>query len=37
MDLRIGDQTWTEPAGNLVSVVCRVLPVDGIDLGTLTR
>ena len=37
MDLRIGDQIWTEPAPNLVSVVCRVLPVDDIDLGTLTR
>jgi len=37
MDLLVGDQAWAAPAKNLVSVVCRVLPVDGVDLGTLTR
>lgn len=37
MDLKEGDQIWTEPARGLVSVVCRVLPADSVDLGTLTR
>ncbi len=37
MNLRVGDQTWAEPADGLVLVICRVLPLDGVDLGTLTR
>ena len=37
MDLREGEQIWTEPSRGLVQVVCRVLPVDDVDLGTLTR
>ena len=37
MDLRVGDQTWAKPDGSLVMVVCRVLALDGVDLGTLTR
>ncbi|MHC4939428.1 MAG: C2 domain-containing protein [Planctomycetota bacterium] len=37
MELRVGDQTWPEPAEGLVMVICRVLPLDDVDLGTLTR
>lgn len=37
MELRVGDQTWAEPAAGVVQVICRVLPLDGVDLGTLTR
>jgi len=36
-DLRIGDQKWSEPAGQLVSVTCRVLPLDGVGFESLTK
>jgi hypothetical protein len=36
-DLRIGDQKWSEPAGRLVSVTCRVLPLDGVGFESLTK
>jgi len=36
-DLRVGDQKWSEPAGQLVSVTCRVLPLDGVGFESLTK
>lgn len=35
--LRLGEQTWERPGGQLVRVVCRVLPFDGVELEALTR
>jgi hypothetical protein len=37
MDLTIGDQTWSKPAGRLVSVTCRVIPLDGVGFESLTK
>jgi len=37
LELQVGDQRWESPAENLVSVVCRVVPVDGVGLETLVR
>ena len=37
MALALGDQAWATPAGRLVSVVCRVLPLDGVDVEALTK
>lgn len=36
-DLAVGDQKWAEPAGQLVSVTCRVLPLDGVGFESLTK
>jgi hypothetical protein len=36
-DLRLGDQRWSKPAGQLVSVTCRVLPLDGVAFESLTK
>jgi hypothetical protein len=36
-DLRVGDQVWSEPAGQLVSVTCRVLPIDDVGFESLTK
>ena len=36
-DLREGDQTWMAPADRVLSATCRVIPIDDVDLGTLTR
>ena len=36
-DLREGVQEWAAPAGRIVTVRCRVIPIDTVDLGTLTR
>jgi hypothetical protein len=35
--LQEGVQEWTAPAVGLVTVHCRVIPIDTVDLGTLTR
>jgi hypothetical protein len=35
--LQVGDHKWERPAGQLVSVVCRVLPFDAVELEALTR
>lgn len=37
MSLQLGDQTWGAPGGRVVSVVCRVVPLDGLNLEALTR
>ena len=37
MSLALGDQAWTHPAGRLISVMCRVLPLDGVDAEALTK
>jgi hypothetical protein len=37
VDLRVGDQKWAAPAGQLVSVTCRVLPLDGVGFESLTK
>lgn len=36
-DLRVGDQKWAEPAGQLVSVTCRVIPLEGVGFESLTK
>jgi len=36
-ELREGVQEWAAPAASLVTVRCRVIPIDTVDLGTLTR
>jgi len=36
-DLRVGDELWSAPAPGVVSARCRVIPIDDVDLGTLTR
>lgn len=36
-ELSEGDQSWTAPADLIVSAICRVIPIDDVDLGTLTR
>ncbi|MHC4818566.1 MAG: hypothetical protein ACYTF8_10975 [Planctomycetota bacterium] len=36
-ELRIGDQKWSEPAGRLISVTCRVLPLEGVGFESLTK
>jgi hypothetical protein len=36
-DLTVGDQKWCEPAGRLVSVTCRVLPLDDVGFESLTK
>jgi hypothetical protein len=35
--LLVGDQEWEKPAGSIVRVRGRVIPVDGVDLDELTR
>ncbi|MEE8106818.1 MAG: hypothetical protein V3T86_14895 [Planctomycetota bacterium] len=37
MSLQLGDQTLEKPGGRIVSVVCRVVPLDGLNLEALTR
>ena len=37
MSLQLGDQVWEAPGGRVVSVVCRVVPLDGLKLEALTR
>ncbi|MHC4137483.1 MAG: hypothetical protein ACYTDU_01840 [Planctomycetota bacterium] len=36
-DLRVGDQKWSEFAGELVSVTCRVLPLETVGFESLTK
>ena len=36
-DLRVGDQKWFKPAGQLISVTCRVLPLEGVGFESLTK
>lgn len=36
-DLRVGDQKWSKPAGQLVSVTCRVIPLEGLAFESLTK
>jgi hypothetical protein len=36
-DLKVGDQAWRRPGGRVVAAHCRVLPIDGVDFGSLTR
>jgi hypothetical protein len=36
-ELRVGDQAWSRPGGRVVSAQCRVLPIDGVDFGSLTK
>ena len=36
-DLVVGDQSWSRPGGRVVSARCRVLPIEGVDFGQLTR
>ena len=35
--LQVGDQRWDKPAGDVVSVICRVLALDRVKLEDLTR
>jgi hypothetical protein len=35
--LRLGDQKWERPAGNVTWAVCRVLPLDSVEFDALTR
>ena len=35
--LRVGEQRWERPAGSLVSVTCRVLPMDEVAFEALTK
>ena len=35
--LRAGVEVWSQPAPGVVSAHCRVIPIDDVDLGTLTR
>ncbi len=35
--LVIGDQRWARPAPGLVSVICRVLPLDDVGFDALTK
>ena len=35
--LQVGDHKWDRPAGQLLSVVCRVLPFDAVALEALTK
>jgi hypothetical protein len=35
--LRVGDQAWSRPAPGVVMARCRILPIDGVDLGSLAR
>lgn len=35
--LRVGDQAWSRPGGRVVAAHCRVLPIEGVDFGSLTR
>ncbi|MEM8884941.1 MAG: hypothetical protein AAGD14_12790 [Planctomycetota bacterium] len=37
LSLEVGEQLWDTPAPGLVQVRCRVIPIDAVDLGTLTR
>ena len=36
-DLRVGDQKWPKPAGQLISVTCRVLPLEAVGFESLTK
>ena len=35
--LQVGDQAWSRPGGRVVAAQCRVLPIEGVDFGSLTR
>jgi len=35
--LRVGNQVWSDPVKGIVSATCRVIPIDDVDLGTLTK
>jgi len=35
--LRVGSQVWPDPVEGVVSAICRVIPIDDVDLGTLTK
>jgi len=36
-ELTVGDQRWSKPAGRLISVTCRVLPLEGVGFESLTK
>ena len=36
-DLRVGDQRWSEPDGQVISVTCRVIPLEGVGFESLTK
>jgi hypothetical protein len=35
--LRLGDQKWERPAGNVTWAVCRVLPLNSVEFDALTK
>ncbi|MHC4341344.1 MAG: hypothetical protein ACYSX0_14180 [Planctomycetota bacterium] len=35
--LRLGDQKWERPAGDVTWAVCRVLPLDSVEFDALTK
>jgi len=35
--LHVGDQVFRRPGGRVVLAQCRVLPIEGVDFGSLTR
>jgi len=35
--LRTGSEVWPAPAKGIVSAICRVIAIDDVDLGTLTK
>ena len=35
--LVVGDRSFDRPGGRVVSARCRVIPIEGVDFGSLTR